>query len=89
MDKSPGLRQYWNKLISLTGALLVVWFVVTFVISWYARELSSISFMGWPFPFYMASQGALVIYILIIGFYAFRMNQLDRDYDVQEKNSDE
>ncbi len=73
----------------LTGACLIVWFVVTFVISWYARELSGISFMGWPFPFYMAAQGSLVVYIVIIWFYAFRMNQLDRDYDVQEKNIDE
>lgn len=77
-------RQYWSKNLSLTGVLLVIWFVATFVVSWYARELNAYTIAGFPFAFYMAAQGALIIYVVVIWFYAHRMNQLDKEYGVDE-----
>jgi len=76
-------REYWRKTLRITAILLVIWFVVTFVVSYYARELS-FNFFGWPFSFWMGAQGALVIYILIIGFYARYMGKLDIEYGVEE-----
>lgn len=75
--------EYWRRNVSLTGVLLAIWFVVTFVVGYFARELS-FNFFGWPFAFYMGAQGALVIYVLIIWYYARRMNQLDQEYGVAE-----
>jgi putative solute:sodium symporter small subunit len=77
-------KEYWRKLLSLTAVLLVIWFVATFVIGYFARDLSSITFNGWTFPFYMGAQGSLIIYVLIIFYYARRMNQLDQEYGVDE-----
>lgn len=77
-------REYWSKLLSLTFSLLAIWFVVTFVIAYFARDLMDITFNGWTLPFYMGAQGSLIIYILIIFFYARRMNQLDLEYGVEE-----
>jgi len=84
MQISDKHRQYWSKNLSLTGVLLVIWFVATFVVSWYARELNAYTIAGFPFAFYMAAQGALVIYVVVIWFYAHRMNQLDKEYGVHE-----
>ena len=42
------------------------------------------NFFGWPFAFYMAAQGSLIIYVVIIWYYARYMNNLDREYDVHE-----
>lgn len=84
MSVSDKHKEYWRKLLNLTAVLLVVWFVVTFVIGYFARDLSSITFSGWTFPFYMGAQGSLIIYVLIIWFYAHRMNQLDKEYGVDE-----
>lgn len=39
---------------------------------------------GFPFAFYMGAQGSLIVYVIIIWYYAHRMNQLDREYGVQE-----
>jgi putative solute:sodium symporter small subunit len=50
---------------------------VTFAVSFYARELNEITFFGFPLGFYMSGQGALLIYVLIVGYYAYRMNALD------------
>ena len=77
-------KQYWKKNLRLTGSLLAIWFVVTFVIGWYARELQSITFLGFPLPFYMGAQGALLIYLILVGYYAYCMDKLDREYGVQE-----
>ena len=76
-------RRYWRKNLWITSVLLVIWFVVTFVVSYYARELS-FSFFGWPFSFWMAAQGSLVVYGLIIACYAWAMNRLDVEHGVQE-----
>lgn len=75
---------YWKKNLRITGILLFIWFVVTFVMAFYARELATINFFGWPLSFYMAAQGSLIIYVLIIGFYAKYMRKLDLDHDVSE-----
>jgi putative solute:sodium symporter small subunit len=79
--------EYWSKNLRITGMLLFIWFVVTFVIGYYARELS-FNFFGWPFAFYMGAQGSLIIYVLIIWFYARYMNNLDLAYDVHEGEED-
>ena len=76
-------QEYWRKTLRITAILLAIWFVVTFVVSYYARELS-FNFFGWPFSFWMGAQGALVIYILIIGYYAWYMGKLDVEYGVEE-----
>lgn len=76
-------QEYWNKNLRITAILLALWFVVTFVVAWFARELS-FSFFGWPFSFYMGAQGALVIYVWIIWYYARYMNNLDNEYGVEE-----
>ena len=83
MQLTQSHRQYWRKNLNITATLLAIWFVVTFVVSYFARELS-FNFFGWPFSFWMGAQGALVIYVLIIGFYARYMGKLDIEYGVQE-----
>lgn len=81
-------REYWSKNLALTGILLAIWFIVTFVVGYYARELNEITIMGFPLAFYMGAQGALIIYVVMIFFYAARMNKLDKEYDVAEAEGD-
>ena len=76
-------REHWRSNLRLTALLLLAWFVVTFVVGWFARELD-FDFFGWPFSFWMGAQGALVVYVAIIGFYAWSMNRLDARYGVAE-----
>jgi putative solute:sodium symporter small subunit len=77
-------KQYWQKNLRLTGILLAIWFVATFVIGWFARDLQSFTILGFPFSFYMAAQGSLIIYVVIIWYYAHAMNKMDREYGVHE-----
>lgn len=77
-------EEYWRKNVRLTGVLLAIWFVATFVVGFFARELNEIILFGFPLAFYMGAQGALIIYVAVIWYYARRMNRLDREYGVHE-----
>ena len=76
-------QEYWSKTLRITALLLALWFFVTFVLMFFARSLT-FSFFGWPFSFWAAAQGALVVYIGITWYYARYMNNLDKEYGVAE-----
>ena len=66
----------WRSSQQVTAGLLGVWAAVTFGITYFARELGSIV-QGWPFSFWVASQGALLIYLVLVCVYARWMRRLD------------
>jgi len=80
-------REYWSRNLRLTAVLLAIWFVATFVVGWFARELNAIEIIG-PLGFYMGAQGSLIIYVLIIWYYGRYMNNLDKEYGVHEGEDD-
>jgi putative solute:sodium symporter small subunit len=84
MQVSENLQRYWQKNLRITSILMFIWFVVTFVVAYYARELN-FNFFGWPFSFWVGAQGALVVYVALIGFYAYYMNKLDVAHGVDEE----
>ena len=87
MQLTESHKQYWKKNLRMTAILLAIWFVVTYVVAYEARELS-FNFFGWPFSFWVGAQGALVVYVLIIAYYAHYMNNLDKEYGCAEVEED-
>lgn len=84
MKVSDNHRAYWRKNLRVTGMLLVIWFFVTYVLGYFARDLN-FDFFGWPFSFWVGAQGALIVYVLIIGYYARYMGRLDSEHGVAEE----
>lgn len=76
-------QRYWRTNLRVTAVLMSIWFAVTFGVTYFARELD-FPFFGWPFSFWVAAQGALIVYVLIVGFYARFMNRLDIAHGVSE-----
>jgi len=64
----------------LIAALLAAWIGVTFVIAYFARELQ-FHVLGWPFSFWVAAQGGVLVYVAITWAYAWRMARLERRRD--------
>ena len=83
MELTEKHKEYWRKNVRITVILMVIWAVITYVVGYYARELS-FNFFGWPFSFWVGAQGALALYVVMIGFYAWYMNRLDQEYGVAE-----
>ena len=74
----PHRLRYWQRVRRLTLGCLFTWFGLTFALIFYARELADITVLGWPLSFYMAAQGLTLIYVVIIGLYAWAMRRFDR-----------
>jgi putative solute:sodium symporter small subunit len=77
---------YWRYNVKLTTILLVIWFVVTYLISGlWASWLNQYSILGFPMGYYMAAQGSLAIFVIEIAVYAYLMNRKDAEYGIREE----
>lgn len=82
-DKSP--QAYWKANIRLVTVLLVIWFVVSYLFGIILAEpLNSIRVGGVGLGFWFAQQGSMYVFVVLIFVYVWRMNKLDRDFDVHE-----
>lgn len=75
----PHRTLHWQRTRRFTGWMLVLWFGVTFGVAWFARDLS-FSVFGWPLSFWVGAQGAMLVYLAIIGAYARFMRRLDDEF---------
>ncbi len=78
-------KAYWKLNLRLTASLLLIWFAIIFGSGIFAKTLNEYTFLGFPLAFYIFSQGALVVFLIIIGFYVWAMNRLDRRFGVAER----
>ena len=79
-------QSYWRYNVTLTTILLLIWFVVTYLISGiWAGSLNQFSFLGFPLGYYMAAQGSLAIFVIEIAVYAYLMNKHDLKYGIREE----
>jgi len=79
-------ENYWRYNVKLTTILLVIWFVVTYLISGlWASWLNQYSILGFPMGYYMAAQGSLAIFVVEIAVYARLMNRKDEEYGIREE----
>lgn len=72
------LALHWRRTRRLTVILLALWFALTTIAIWFARELSALHLFGWSLSSYLAAQGMLGLFLAIVGFYAWRMQAIDR-----------
>ena len=71
---------HWRRTRALTALLLLAWLGTTFGTVFYARQLAGLTLFGWPLSFYLAAQGACLIYLLILWVYARAMRRIDQRF---------
>ena len=78
-------RTYWRRNLRLMAVLLTIWALVSFgagII--FVEPLNQIEIMGFPLGFWFAQQGSIVIFVLLIAFYVWRMDKLDAEFGITE-----
>jgi putative solute:sodium symporter small subunit len=78
----PG--SYWARNIRYVSALLVVWFVVSYVLGIMLVEpLNRVKLPGTGFKlgFWFAQQGSIYVFCILIFVYVRLMNRLDREFE--------
>ncbi|SER60968.1 putative solute:sodium symporter small subunit [Gracilibacillus ureilyticus] len=82
-------RWYWKKNIRLIASLLVVWAIVGFGGAiLFAEPLNDVQFLNVSLSFWLAHQGSILVFILLILIYALRMDKLDKKYKSMVKDGD-
>jgi putative solute:sodium symporter small subunit len=85
MSEQQNRKDYWTANLKLMALCLSIWFVVSYLFGIIlVDQLNAISIGGYELGFWFAQQGSMYIFVVLIFFYASRMNKLDRQFDVHE-----
>ena len=72
--------RYWRKNLSWLGALLTVWFVVSYGCGiLFVDQLDKFKLGGVPLGFWFAQQGSIYVFVMLIAVYVLVMNRLDKE----------
>ena len=78
-------KAYWRANLRLVGSCLVVWFTVSFGCGILLVDFfNQFQVGGYKLGFWFAQQGSIFTFLVLIFWYAIRMNALDRRYGVLE-----
>jgi putative solute:sodium symporter small subunit len=70
---------YWNRTKSLMYVMMALWFFFAFVIHFFVETLNKIVIFGFPLGFYMAAQGSLIAFVIMLFWFARKQNQIDEE----------
>lgn len=88
-DISPEAREaHWAKTKRLTMIHLVIWFIASFVVTWFADALNNFRMpvLDFPLGYYMAAQGSLIVFVVQIFLLARSQEKIDEEFGVAEED---
>ena len=78
-------QAYWKANVRIVFGCMVIWFVVSYGFGiLLVDQLNTIQLGGYKLGFWFAQQGSIYTFLVLIFYYEWRMNKLDREYDVHE-----
>ncbi len=85
-DPSENSQQYWIRNLRLVFTLLFIWAVVSLgMATFWVDALDQFRIGGFKLGFWIAHQGAMMLFVVLIWVYVWAMNRLDRKFDVDEE----
>ena len=76
--------RYWARTRGLMIMMMILWVIFGYIIHMFVRELNEIVIFGFPLGFYMAAQGSLVVFLVMLFWFAWRQDAIDRAEGVSE-----
>ncbi|MDP5291759.1 DUF4212 domain-containing protein [Oceanimonas sp. CHS3-5] len=78
-------KAYWKENLRLMGILLAIWFTVSYLCGIVLVDvLNAFTIGGAKLGFWFSQQGAIYVFVVLIFVYVWRMNVLDKKYNVDE-----
>lgn len=65
--------------------MLALWVFFSFIVHMFVFQLNEIKFLGFPLGFYMAAQGSLIAFVVMLFWFAWRQDAIDREEGVAEE----
>ena len=76
-------KKYWKQNLKYLAILLSIWFLVSYVFGiLLVDQLNSIRIAGFKLGFWFAQQGSIYVFVILIFFYIWLMNKLDKKYNI-------
>jgi len=72
-------ERHWARTSSLMWTMFVLWLIFSFGVHFFVDSLNSIKFLGFPLGFYMAAQGSLIAFVVMLFVFAHRQDAIDRE----------
>jgi len=80
------MKDYWKRNIRIVLSLMAIWFLVSFGFGiLLVEQLNHIRIGGFKLGFWFAQQGSIFSFVVLIFVYVYKMNQLDKEFDVNEE----
>jgi len=76
---------HWSRTRNLMVVHMIIWFIFSFGVHWFAPQLNKMSFMGFPLGFYMAAQGSLIVFVVQLFVFARQQHAIDRECGMAEE----
>lgn len=77
---------HWGKTSRLMWIALAIWAFFSFVIHFFVNSLNSIVIFGFPIGFWFAAQGSLIVFVLLLFWFARTQDSIDREFGVAEED---
>ena len=82
-------EKHWEKTKGLMILTLIIWFIFGYLIFMFGSSLNNSSFLGYPLAYYMCAQGSIVIFVVLIFWFANKQEKIDDEFGFTERGEDD
>ena len=79
-----GEDRYWRRTSTLMWTMFALWVFFSFIVHMFVNQLNAVQFLGFPLGFYMAAQGSLIAFVVMLFVFASAQDKIDREEGVAE-----
>lgn len=76
--------RHWEKTRNLMFLMLGLWIFFSFIVHMFVNALNGITILGFPLGYYMAAQGSLIAFVVMLFWFARKQNAIDEEHGVAE-----
>ena len=85
-DSRANQEEHWTKTTRLMFIHLGIWVFFGYIVHMFVYPLNHIiiPILGFPLGFYMAAQGSLIVFVVMLFMFAKQQDKIDRDHGYAE-----
>ncbi|HUG22391.1 DUF4212 domain-containing protein [Piscinibacter sp.] len=77
-------EMHWKRTRSLMIVHMVIWFIFSYVVHWFAKDLNAFTFNHFPLGYYMAAQGSLIVFVVQLFIFSWQQHKIDVECGMAE-----
>jgi putative solute:sodium symporter small subunit len=77
-------EMHWKRTRSLMIVHMVIWFIFSYVVHWFAKDLNAFTFNHFPLGYYMAAQGSLIVFVVQLFVFSWQQHKIDVECGMAE-----